>query len=123
MMLRILYVEDNPDALRPIQRIAMLEGYELFTAETIVDGLALMRVHRPTLVLVDMLLPDGDGTEFTQQARIRGFVCPIIIITGYAIQGEREACFAAGCTEFLVKPVEVSTFIDLFNRYNGAEVQ
>ena len=118
-MLRILYIEDNPDSLRPIQRIAALEGYELFTAETIADGLSLMQVHRPTLILVDMLLPDGDGTEFTRQVRAQGFTCPIIMISGYAIPGEQEECFAAGCTEFLVKPVEVETFIDLFKRYNG----
>jgi CheY-like chemotaxis protein len=73
--------------------------------------------------MVDMLLPDGDGTEFTRQVRTRGFTGPIIMISGYAIQGEREACFAADCTDFLVKPVEVSTFIDLFKRYDVDGVQ
>ena len=122
-MLRILYVEDNPDALRPIQRIATLEGYELFTAETIADGLALIGRQPPTLILVDMLLPDGDGTELTRQVRAQGFTGPIIMISGYAMQGEREACLAAGCSDFLVKPVEVGTFIDLFKRYDGDGVQ
>lgn len=116
-MLRILYLEDNPEAIHHIERIAEVEGYELFTAETIEEGLRLLDLHRPNLLLVDMLLPDGDGTDFTRIARARGVTCPIIIITGYAISGEREACFAAGCTEFLTKPVEMSTFFELFKKY------
>lgn len=122
-MLRILYVEDNPDSLRPVQRIAAFEGYELFTADTLAVGLSLLRSHLPNIVLVDMLLPDGDGTDFTRQVRANGITCPIVIITGYAIEGEREACFEAGCTEFLVKPVEVGTFIELFKRYTSSGVQ
>ncbi len=122
-MLRILYVEDNPEALRPVQRIAALEGYELITTETIAAALSLLHTYMPTLILVDSLLPDGDGTDFTKWARAQGFTGPIINITGYAIQGEQEACFAAGCTEFLVKPVGMSAYIELFKRYDSDGVQ
>lgn len=117
-MLRILYVEDNPDSFRPVKRIAAYEGYELYTAETVKAGLSIIQNHSPTLILLDMHLPDGTAVEFTRQVREQGLTCPIVVITGYTFEKERDACFTAGCTEFLIKPVEVHTFIELFQRYN-----
>jgi two-component system capsular synthesis sensor histidine kinase RcsC len=120
-MLRILYVEDNPDSIQPVKRIANHEGYELYTADTVKAGISIMQNHSPTLVLLDMQLPDGTAVDFTRQVREQGSTCPIVVITGYTIQKERDACFAAGCTDFLIKPVEVHTFIELFRHYNNQD--
>ena len=114
--MKILYIEDNLDAVHPIQRIASHFGYDLLLAETVVGGLSLL-AEAPTLVLADMLLPDGDAIDFIRQARLISATVPIIVVTGVATDGEREACLEVGCTDYYIKPIEVDTLIALFKRY------
>ena len=115
--MKILYVEDNPESIYPIKRITDHFGHELLVGEDIKRGLALLS-ERPDLVLTDMLLPDGDAITFTKQARSQWPTLPIIILTGFAMKGEREACFLAGCTDYYIKPVDVGVLIGLFKHYS-----
>jgi CheY-like chemotaxis protein len=115
--MNILYVEDNRDAVSTTQRITTHFRHQLLVAETIAGGLALLDA-RPDLVLLDMLLPDGDAIQFLHEARKRFATLPIIVLTGYAIDGEQEKCFAAGCTDYFIKPMDVKTLIALFQRYS-----
>ena len=120
--MKILYVEDNPDAVSSIRRITSHFNYDLLVADTVEKGLTLLS-ERPNLVLADMLLPDGDAIKFVSQARPQWATLPIIIVTGYAPDGEREACFAAGCTDYFIKPVDVTVLIALFKRYSSEIVE
>ena len=83
MPMKIVYVEDNPDSIHPIERIISYLGYELLVADTIECGLAKLN-EQPMFVLVDMLLPDGDAIAFTKKARLQWPTLPIIILSGYA---------------------------------------
>ena len=114
--MKILYVEDNPDAVHPIQRIASYLHYEFLVAETIADGMILLS-KTPNLVLVDMMLPDGNAIDFTQQARKLSATLPIIVVTGITTEGEREACLAAGATAYYIKPLDIDVLISLFRSY------
>ncbi|QEG22547.1 PAS domain S-box protein [Mariniblastus fucicola] len=70
--------------------------------------------NRPfDLILMDMQMPELDGREATQRLREQGFTLPIIALTAGATSEEVEASFAAGCTEFVAKPVDG---LDLVNR-------
>lgn len=120
--MKILYIEDNPDAVHPIQRIADHFHYDLLGAETIADGLAML-ANVPDLVLVDMLLPDGDAISFIRQARLLAPSLPIIVVTGIATEGERETCLAAGCTDYYIKPIDVNVLIALFKHYADRAVE
>ena len=114
--MKILYIEDDPDSIHPIERITSYLGYELLVANTIERGLAMLN-ERVYLVLADMLLPDGDAITFTKQARPQWPTLPIIILSGYANKGEREACFEAGCTEYYIKLPNVDVLMALFKHY------
>jgi DNA-binding response OmpR family regulator len=114
--MKILYVEDNPDAVHPIRRIATYIGAEFLTTDTIEEGLRLLR-QQPTLVLHDMMLPDGDAIKFIRQARLQGSTVPIIVMSGFSPEGESEACLAAGATAYYTKPVDVDVLVALFRKY------
>ena len=114
--MKILYLEDNEDAVANFRRITTFYKHHLLVADSVKVGLSMLDEH-PNLVLADMLLADGNAITFTEVAREQYPALPIIILTGYANPGEREACFAAGCTDYFIKPIGVNTLIDLFRRY------
>jgi len=114
--MKILYIEDDPDSIHPIERIASYLGYELLVADTVAYGLEQLSAL-PDLVMVDMLLPDGDAITFTKKARLQWPALPIVILSGYADRGEREACFMAGCTDYYIKLPDIDILMALFKHY------
>src|ERR1700694_332825 len=120
--MKVLYIEDNQDAVPHIQRVVEHLNYEFLLAETVAEGLAMLQ-QVPDLVLVDMILPDGDAIEFTRRARMVSTTVPIVVITGIVEDGEREICLAAGANEYYVKPMEIDALIALFKRYAASALK
>jgi signal transduction histidine kinase len=104
----IIYIEDNLDNQRLVQRVLAARGYELMLAEDGPAGLALARAHSPALILVDLGIHGLDGYETT--TRLKGMPhlaqTPIIALTADASPGSRERALAAGCDGFLSKPID-----------------
>jgi PAS domain S-box-containing protein len=104
----ILIVDDNPANLK-VARIA-LEG-EGFAIRIAIDGHAAVdsiAAERPDLILMDIQLPGIDGLELTRRLKAdpatRGI--PVIAVTAYAMKGDREKAIAAGCDDYLSKPID-----------------
>lgn len=118
---KILYVEDNRDNQRLVQRVLNARGYQVVIAEDGAEGVALARETRPALVLVDLGIPGLDGYETT--TRLRSFThlrgVPIVALTADVTPGARERALVAGCDGYLVKPIDarllpqqIAEFID-----------
>jgi two-component system cell cycle response regulator DivK len=110
--LRILYIEDNPDNRLLVQRVLMAEGYQVVVASNARDGLKLAETERPSLVLVDINMPDIDGYTVTGELRKMSHLAriPIIALTANVMKGDREKTLAAGCDGYIQKPIDIDLF-------------
>ncbi|MFP4306066.1 MAG: response regulator [Desulfococcaceae bacterium] len=112
---RILLVEDN--AINQQVALGLLEKMGL-AAEIAANGreaLGALAADSYDLVLMDIQMPEMDGLEAARRIRgpaspARNPKIPIIAMTAHAVQGDREACFAAGMNAYLAKPIDSRTF-------------
>ncbi|MFL6797580.1 MAG: response regulator [Xanthobacteraceae bacterium] len=111
--MKILYVEDNDDNVYMLKARLTRAGYVVVVATDGAQGVAMAGSERPDLILMDITLPDFDGTEATRRIKsepgTKGI--PVIALTANAMPGDREAALAAGCDDFDTKPVELARLI------------
>lgn len=109
-----LIIEDTPDNMRLITFILNKNGIETIGAINGQTGIDLARSAKPDFIILDIQLPDMDGTEVLcviRQAETDEHV-PIIAMTSYAMSGDREKLLAAGCTGYIEKPIDPMTVMD-----------
>lgn len=110
---KILLVEDHA-AIRSVVGILLRSrGYLIFEAATAQEAFAVLKTERPDLILMDIQLPDMDGLEATRRLKQDAATqnIPVIAVTGNVMNGDREAAIAAGCVEYIAKPIDRTTFI------------
>jgi len=104
----ILIVDDNAQNLKLAKVILVAEGYDVRTATDAEDALTILESFTPRLILMDLQLPRMDGLELTRQIKNdparRGMI--IIALTAYAMKGDDEKAFAAGCDGYMSKPID-----------------
>jgi two-component system cell cycle response regulator DivK len=105
----ILYVEDNLDNRNLVKRVLEAAGYQFIGTDNAADGIALAQLHHPDLILVDINLPEVDGLTMTQELKADAQFekTPIIAITANVMRGDRERTLAAGCDDYIQKPIDV----------------
>jgi two-component system cell cycle response regulator DivK len=103
---RILVVEDHEDNRRILRDLLTSVGFQLIEAETGPDGVKMAKAHQPDLILMDLQLPGIDGYEAARQikAEPRLSSVPIIAVTSYALSGDEQRAYAAGCSAYISKP-------------------
>lgn len=106
-MKRILIVEDvelNRDLLTQL----LEDTYELVIAVDGAAGVEMAIAHRPDLILMDLSLPLVDGWEATRRIKANASTAaiPVVAITANAMTGDEDRARAAGCDDFMTKPVD-----------------
>lgn len=119
MAFRILYVEDNFQNKRLVRKILSARGFEVIEADDGLTGVEVATRELPDLILMDISLPGIDGVEATQ--RIKAFdgttKIPIIALTANAMRGDRERFIAAGCDDYLPKPISTAELIEMIHKF------
>lgn len=117
-MKTVLIVEDvemNIDLL-----IQLLEDdYHLLVAKDGLEGVAMTEQYKPDLVLMDISLPVMDGYETTRQIRTTLPYLPIIGLSAHAMQGDADKALAAGCSDYLTKPLDEKLLFQKLAKYLG----
>ena len=118
-MKKVLIVEDNEKNLYLLRFLIEKLGHEVVEAKDGKSGVETAITESPDIILMDIQLPIMDGYETTRCIRsIDAFKeTPIIAITSYAMVGDREKTLAAGCTDYIEKPIQPETFIQRIQTY------
>ena len=115
----ILVVEDNAVNRRLAEFLLRSQGYRVREAKTAREAFDLLRAERPDLILMDVQLPRMDGLEATRKLKENPATrdIPVIAVTSYAMKGDRERALAAGCVDYITKPLDKTSFVQLVNSY------
>jgi two-component system KDP operon response regulator KdpE len=100
---RVLVVDDEPQILRALQTNLRGAGYDVETAATAEQALAAAALHEPEAVILDLVLPDGSGTDVCRELRTWSAV-PVIVLSAVGEETEKVAALDAGADDYVTKP-------------------
>jgi two-component system CheB/CheR fusion protein len=108
--LRILVVDDSPDAADSLTLLLTLQGHEAHTAYDGPSALRLAGTFLPEVVLLDIGLPRMDGCEVARRLRAEVGLRDALLIaaTGFGRPADRRRCHEAGFDHFLLKPLDLA---------------
>ena len=105
---KILIVDDNPTNLKLVAYLMQQHGYAVETAFDATSALAAIATAPPALILMDLQMPGIDGLELTRRLKADAATkdITIIAVTAYAMKGDQEKALAAGCDDYVTKPID-----------------
>jgi two-component system cell cycle response regulator DivK len=108
----VLVVDDNAKNLRLACYVLRSAGISTLEASTAGEAIALAREHLPDVVLMDIRLPDMDGTQALRELKAddRNAAIPVVALTSFAMKGDRERFLGAGFDSYIEKPISVREF-------------
>ena len=124
-MPKLLVVEDNEMNRTMLVRRLRRLGFEIVEAENGWEAVAAVHRHHPDLVLMDMNLPDLDGWTATRRLKsdLSTAATPVIALTAHAMSADREHALAAGCNDYVSKPVDLPRLLAVIETFLPAKVQ
>lgn len=119
-----LVIEDNDNNMELITFILEAHGYKTLRAITGREGIELALAGKSDFVLLDIQLPDMDGSEVLAAIRADSALqhLPVIAVTSYAMSGDRERLLRAGCNGYIEKPIDPLTIISQVQAIVGARI-
>jgi two-component system OmpR family response regulator len=109
---RLLVVEDEEMILELLSGSLRFAGFDVVTAVSGAEALRAVRASRPDLVLLDVMLPDGDGFEVVRRLRSAGPDVPVIFVTARDGVHERVAGLALGADDYVTKPFSLDEVLE-----------
>ncbi len=123
--MRILVVDDNQTYREMLKDLLAQSGYGVEVAGSAAEALDMVRRIRPALVLTDLYMPGGDGDALCRRLKAdpesRGM--PVLMMSGGGNKDESGRCHAAGCDDFLVKPVRQAELLLAASRHLHARLR
>ena len=113
--LKVLVVDDEPDAREVIRRMLDQAGSRVIAAEDAAQGMMMLKAEKPDLIISDISMPDEDGYHFIIEVRklpaSEGGTTPAIALTAFAHAEDRAQAIRAGYQDHLSKPVDSTELI------------
>lgn len=106
----VLIVEDEKDIRRFVRQALEREGYRVFEAENLQRGLIEAGTRKPDMAILDLGLPDGDGTDFIREVRAWSSM-PILVLSARVEEHDKVAALDAGADDYLSKPFGVDELL------------
>lgn len=104
---RIVSIEDNTASAEYLDIAVDMLGFVHKNFNNAKDGIAYIEKNGADLVLMDIQLPELDGYEATKILKSKFPHIPVIVQTAYAMKGDKEKAFAAGCDDYVAKPISL----------------
>jgi two-component system cell cycle response regulator DivK len=119
----VLIVDDNEKNVRLARDVLRFAGFRTLEAGTGAEGVAAAIEHRPDVVLMDIRLPDMEGTAAARSLKgdARTAAIPIVALTSFAMKGDRERFLAEGFDGYLEKPISVREFPEQVRAFCAGE--
>ncbi|WP_241495926.1 hybrid sensor histidine kinase/response regulator [Paraburkholderia monticola] len=121
---RLLLVDDNPDALMALGMLLELEGHDVTTASNGGDAIRLVAEARPEVAIIDVGMPDVDGFDVARAVRsdhsLNGIM--LVALTGYAAESDKSRALAAGFDYHLTKPLSLEKLQYLLANRRGGQL-
>jgi two-component system KDP operon response regulator KdpE len=106
----VLVVDDEPQILRALQTSLRAAGYEVEAAASAQEALAKAAARPPDAVILDLVLPDGSGTEVCRELR-RWSTAPIVVLSVVGDEPEKVAALDAGADDYVTKPFGIDELL------------
>ncbi len=115
--IKVLLVEDNYMNKVLVREILTLNGYEIIEANSGTEGLKMLALERPDIVLMDLHLPEMDGITATRiiKSDERNKRIPVLALTASAMRGEEHKILDKGFDGYVAKPIDVKKLLETIN--------
>lgn len=116
---RIMIVEDNELNMKLFRDLLEAHGYKVVMLRDGIEAVRVAREEAPSLILMDVQLPEVSGLEVTrwlkEDPQLKDI--PVVAITAFAMKGDEERIRAAGCNDYISKPIAVGRFLEVVRRF------
>jgi len=121
MSKKVLIVEDNELNMKLFHDLLDSQGYQTLQTREGLQALALARLHKPDLILMDIQLPEISGLEVTKWLKDDEELShiPVVAVTAFAMKGDEERIRNGGCEAYISKPISVMHFLDVVRKHLG----
>lgn len=120
-MKKVLVIEDNENNLKLITYALKRSGYQVIAASNGTTGMELATSENPFFIILDVDLPDINGLQVAQEIRANSLCqqIPIIVMTSFAMRGDRERILSYGVNGYFDKPINPLTIIQEIHKLLG----
>jgi CheY-like chemotaxis protein len=121
--MNVLVVDDNRTNRKLCRVILAGEGHRVREAADGAEALTALADDPPDLILMDVQMPGLDGMATLARLRDdpRSRRIPVVALTAYAMKGDRERFLAAGCVDYLAKPIDIDQLLEAVRRLGGGK--
>jgi two-component system, cell cycle response regulator DivK len=109
---RVLVVDDHDLNLKLLERLLEIEGHKVRAADSLAAAERALAEEAPSMILLDLNLPDGSGLDLTRKLKAEPSTAsiPIVACTAAVMPSDEDRARAAGCDAFIAKPIDLRQF-------------